>query len=610
MRLLFVSFALLGCASHIRTEFVGTGTGVVTTRTATSPPPVGGGVMLPRGTYDIDLRFNLPRAQLVEWKVTCPGVEQTGRLGESFETYRDRRLMEMRSEWSRRKKAEEDAREAAENSPPTTRTTTTRVRTPVGAVTTTTTRVVAPAPIPLAGPEPTELRPGDLGGGTLPATTRIDTTADGACSIVAVTDDPDVMVAYQIIRIRDLRAEANERRQTLHAGAITARSRVSAQLVTYGADVDAKKRRLEADARLRADAERKRGLELAKQREIELRISLEARRKADEQRRLRLEAEARLEWEREAPLRARAELLRKQRALAITTRVTVVEWLVGTCHADPDRRDRIARQREAERLERERLIAIRIEQERVERERLLRIKLEAERVQRVEREKRMAVEYLERQRLRDEAERARIAKLEAENARRAKEAAALAELELRRSNEALRIRANLTSSLVARGAKLRPPRPAPLPETPGPIPFDGAEWIAGSWTWVSLRGEWVWTAGGWRDTARFGNAGNSGIVVHAPVTPPVVVTPAVVVTPPVVETVERPGVVIDVNVGGNARGRVVRDRAPRDRYDNPRPNRPRDRPTRVRDSRDNAPHGNATRAPHRKDDAKRDDKRR
>jgi hypothetical protein len=75
-------------------------------------------------------------------------------------------------------------------------------------------------------------------------------------------------------------------------------------------------------------------------------------------------------------------------------------------------------------------------------------------------------------------------------------------------------------------------------ENPGDLPFEGAVWMAGHWTWVSMRGEWIWTNGGWRDTGRFGDTGGHTVVVKTG-------EPPVEVVPPVV----RPGVVIDVGVG-------------------------------------------------------------
>ena len=45
------------------------------------------GMTLPAGAYTVALHFDVPRAQLIEWTVTCPGVEKKGTAGETFEKY-------------------------------------------------------------------------------------------------------------------------------------------------------------------------------------------------------------------------------------------------------------------------------------------------------------------------------------------------------------------------------------------------------------------------------------------------------------------------------------------------------------------------------------------
>jgi hypothetical protein len=52
--------------------------------------------------------------------------------------------------------------------------------------------------------------------------------------------------------------------------------------------------------------------------------------------------------------------------MAFTTREYVIAWLVGRCNADPGRRARVAEQQRLERIERERLIALRLETERAD----------------------------------------------------------------------------------------------------------------------------------------------------------------------------------------------------------------------------------------------------
>jgi hypothetical protein len=614
MRVLLVCCSLLGCASRYRAEFVGTGNALVTTRGATAPTdvvaaPGGGGMQLPRGSYEVALRFDIPRAQIINWRVSCPGTEREGAVGESYEAYRDRRLAELRTMYERdRRRAEAATNLVVGVVAPRVRGET-RVVTPGGTVVvrgeTRVTRTVdaPPPPIvePVPGPEPGPeivLSPLDTGRGTLGAKIRIDTTSDGVCSVIATADDT-IVASYAVTRVRDLVGEERERKLAVTSGAFEVRTRVRAQLVTYGADEGARQRRrqaearlraeaeatrqrrLDAEARVRAEAEARRGLEARLRIEAELRASHEAdlRARAEahaeaERTRLRLEAEARVRWEAEAPLRARAELVARQRAMAFTTREYVIAWLVGRCNADPGRRARIAEQQRIERAERERLIAVRLEAERAERaerERLIAVRLEAE--------------HAERERLRAEAD-----------ARAALEVARLAELGRRRTEHALQVRTQLTGYLVSIGARLRPPRPEPQHEEPGAEPFPGARWIAGSWEWTDAR--WIWRAGGWTDPHTFGDAGGEVIVktdghhggyggghTGVLIAPPTITTTTVHVhTPPV--RVHAPPVIVRTPPV------VVRDH--RDRTPPPpvvRDHRHRDRtpPPVVRDHRDRTP---------------------
>ena len=75
------------CAARQQTGLVGQGTAFVQPRDAeasqepaTAHPPwaIGGGMQLARGSYELALWFDIPRAQVVDWTVTCPGVEVTG----------------------------------------------------------------------------------------------------------------------------------------------------------------------------------------------------------------------------------------------------------------------------------------------------------------------------------------------------------------------------------------------------------------------------------------------------------------------------------------------------------------------------------------------------
>ena len=43
--------------------------------------PGSGGVQLPQGNYEIAMRFDVPRAQVIAWRVLCPGVDVGGEVG-------------------------------------------------------------------------------------------------------------------------------------------------------------------------------------------------------------------------------------------------------------------------------------------------------------------------------------------------------------------------------------------------------------------------------------------------------------------------------------------------------------------------------------------------
>ena len=492
MRLLLASCALIlgGCAGRYRTEFVGTGNALVTTRGAPQSQgdsvaaPGAGGIELPRGAYDFAIRFDIPRAQIIQWRASCPGVELEGAVGETYDAYRTRRIAELRELLERdRRRAAMVTNVLVGSVAPRGRV---RVVTPRG-----TAVVHSRAPDDAVGEavatqvlEPAlELSPGDTGRGTLGARIRVTTTGRGVCAITAVADDAETRASFQVTRVRDLDAEAREQRATLTTGAIDVRARVSSQLVGWGADEAGRQRRFEAEARQRAEAEARAGADARVRAEAELRVTREANLRAEaearaeaERVRIRVEAEARIQWEAGAPARARAELVTRHRTIAYTTRAHLIAWLVTECRADPGRRARLEETARIERVERDRQIALRIEAAEAERFRI-----------RAERDAQLA------------------ARVELEQARAAREAALIIELEQRRIDHALRVRSEVSGYLVSLGARLRPPRPELIAEEPGLAPFPGATWSAGRWSWTG--GRWIWMAGGWSDPDTFGETG-------------------------------------------------------------------------------------------------------
>lgn len=296
--------SMSACAARYRTQLVGQGTPIIQPRSGVAeaasatlvdrPWAVGGGIQLPAGSYDVALAFDVPRAQLVDWTVTCPGVSLGGTSGESFEQFRERRTAELRAQRQR----DRETTAAAANLV-------------LGAVTpqvrvgdaTVSGQVRVEAGVDA---EPVLLPPGETGGGHLAATVHITTSGDGVCAVTAVADDTSILGSYRVTRVRDLRAEAAERERLARTVAVDARLQIKGRLLASGASVEVRAARLEAIAaqRARVDAERAR-VEAEAQARVAIRIDLEAR----------------------------------ARATAYEWRQTYTGYLVGTCHANPNRRE-------------------------------------------------------------------------------------------------------------------------------------------------------------------------------------------------------------------------------------------------------------------------------
>lgn len=515
-----------------------------------SAPGAAGAIELTPGTYTLGLWFDLPRAQLVDWTVTCPGVTRTGQSGETFESYRTRRLAQLRAD------REREAR---------------MVNGIVGAVAPRATvvaadgsRVDAQASVQVQAQVVEELPPGDVGRTRAVAEVQVVTEAPGACVLTALADDPDVAGGFRVSRIRDLDAEAREARAIAQQRGIEVRGSFSTHLVALGADPDARAKREAAEAMLRAEREAKREaerqaqldaeaklyeerqakLEVARRAQLEIDLKLRAEREVKErearlvreerERAERVQVEARLQIEREARLKIEMEArLKLQIRIELEARITAqatalrgayLTYLVGMGGDLHARERRIRERREAE----------------------LRVA--------------MQVEYETRVRAQGQLEAERKLRME---------------LELR-ARLAASARVSMSDYLVSLGARKRPPMPAIIVEQPGSRPFDGAVWIAGKWSWSGV--EWTWTAGAWMDETVMGNGGGGQVVVGtrrdpAPVVvrqPPAVVVqpPAVVVQPPTVVvqppqpptvviptgvSVDLGGIGVNVNVGGGAR---------------------------------------------------------
>ncbi|HEY5927398.1 MAG TPA: hypothetical protein VIV11_37195 [Kofleriaceae bacterium] len=201
----------------MKRETIGGGTAVVQAR-GTVEAAAPSTIPVTRGTYEIKLRFDVPRAQLVEWAVLCPGSVQTGVAGETFDEYRARRLAELRAERERERRnvaalagavigaAAPDVHAHAHASGPSG---TAAVDAHVSGQATG--DVAGSAIAHAAVSDDVELAAGDLGAARLHATTDAAWLDDGACSVTAIADDTDVKATFELVRVRDLGAEARAR---------------------------------------------------------------------------------------------------------------------------------------------------------------------------------------------------------------------------------------------------------------------------------------------------------------------------------------------------------------------------------------------------------------
>jgi hypothetical protein len=479
LRLVLALTLAAGCSSGLRYQAVGTGRVVA----AGAPTAVGPGgdphaglpatVALPPGlphsTYDVRFEVWLARAAEVDWTLTCGSAMASGVVGEPFEAYRARRLVELR------RQREEAQRQAA------------AVGAAVGELVLGQTTATVAAATPNASAEATatvdgaavgaavgasavstdvELAPGDVGAGLHRgrATVVVPDAEATTCALVVAPREPDLSATGQFhVARQDDRAQ---REAVAHAKiAVAARADLYAQLqhriatarpAVIAVQVAAAPPPVAIDAALEA------------------RVDVEW---AAEEARARALAEARA-----AAARAQAEAHRQ----IAQTRFELVATLERR-GASRDYHARIAGVCRGTRARlRDELIA-----DGADPELRLRLRLAAT----AERERRAAAAAAERARL---------------------EALAEARLEL-----ALAVRGRLVAQHVARGGAVRTAMPAPIDEMPGEPPMAGYAWEPGHWIWYG--GQWRWQAGYW-----LGTNASAAVATSTPgPAAPVVVAPAV-----------------------------------------------------------------------------------
>ncbi|HUQ05697.1 MAG TPA: hypothetical protein VM261_24505 [Kofleriaceae bacterium] len=479
-----VTCVLAACGGR-QHQHLGTGQVSIAGRPA-SAPPVALPAQTPGGRYRVHYQVWLPRAMEVSWTLRCGGHEERGVMGETFEQYLVRRTAEIKAERERERQRRAQVGSliggavlgqaqagAAVATPDANAQATVTVDgaaagAAVGAAT------VTDAPIVLA--------PDDLGQGYRQGDIGFqlgDALGDGGCAMELTPVDPAIDTqllagTYAVERWYDAkRAE----RVRVAGGVTTVRADLRARLIARGADPElAARKRAEADARMAEQraAEDARRAQLDAERQT--RIAAETARQVEEERRARLEIEANAKLELELEAHIRAEVLSTREALYV---------YYGRCGGNRHRREELAAEQEQRRL-------------RIEAEARLRLKMSLDIRARLRGElvargadpglrDRLLAEAAARHE-RDAAERRRrIAAAEEDARHRAAEAEAAAAADLaafeaeqaerdRRVSIAVGVRAQMVDSLLAMGARLRPPMPAAVDDR-GHWAWSGAQWM-------------------------------------------------------------------------------------------------------------------------------------
>lgn len=394
-------------------------------------------------THRIRYHLVLPRALQLAYTVSCPGVEQNGLVGETFEVYRTRRLAQLERERQKNAalvgglvgavapKAKARVETANENG-----TATAEGEVDPGAA--------VEGAVYAASDAPT-LPEGDVGAQVRDGTLELVVATPGECTFalrsdIAEQDTAGVTADVTLEKIVDVRAERDAARAAARAkaaeGARGFRVAFTTGLETRGARRRTKQEQWQAQMNLR----------------VALNASLVGR-GADPQKRARERAAAEAE---------------RQRKYEIS-------WRAG----EERRRARAALDYERDRLRRERWAAeSAISQRGLGLRAQLTIRLTG-----------LGADPTLRRR-QQEAELRAWEQAQAQRAEERRQAEAQLRLE---SESSLAIRGSVKLHLQALGAVDRPPRPLDVVETPPPPPFAGAAWIGGGYSWNGV--EWVWMSG-------------------------------------------------------------------------------------------------------------------
>jgi hypothetical protein len=538
--------ALTGCGPQLQAQIVGRSTAY-----AGPPPPSGPAVVaeipVPESHSAQVLHYvvALPRAVQLHYQVACPSAEREGTVGETFDSYRTRRLAELERE--RQAQANLIGSFVGAVAPPVRAGGT--VAGPGGSATVAgeVSPGAAAAEAARASLPPASLPPGDTGATVVRGTVDLGASAAGRCAMTlaadpAAQDASGAQVFLELVRLVDVeaeesarqaavRAEQNRRAMELRvwllgslqrAGAdpmARARARAAAQARAEeearhrqaAADEEARRRRAAADEearrrqavadreaeekwrrdqeRLRSEqaeaAERERREAPERERRAKAERERQAKEDAERQARMAAEADARAKADRAAAEKRAREWRARQAAFAIRWQLLARLQRQG---ADPFLRQRVEEAR----------VAARREAQRREYEARARRELDATVARRAAFDLRFGLVARlqgmgadpEFRRKRDEA---MFREMDAEARRLDAERMAAAERVRWETQAAIDLRVMQKLRLRQLGAIDRPTCPPPPDETPPPAPFAGATWIQGRYDWNGLA--WVWASG-------------------------------------------------------------------------------------------------------------------
>jgi hypothetical protein len=358
-----------GCAPQLQTQIIGRTTAVAGPPVA-SAPVVLTEIPVPESHSAQVLHYvvALPRAVQLHYQITCPSVEREGKVGETFERYRTRRLAELERE--RKAQANLIGSLVGAVAPPARATGT--VAGPGGSAT-----VVGEVDPGAAAAEaarqalpPPSLPPGDTGASVVRGTVELGTAAAGRCAVVLTADPVEqdatgAQLFLELVRLVDVEGEERARQAAIRTdqdrrarelrvwllgslqrrgadpmararaqAAAQARAAEDARRRQAAADEDARRRQAAADDEARrrqaAEAEENR-------RRQEAQVRLDQERWRQDQARLAKETEARAKTDRATAERQAQELRVRQAALAVRWEVVARLQRLG---ADPMARAR------------------------------------------------------------------------------------------------------------------------------------------------------------------------------------------------------------------------------------------------------------------------------